>query len=97
MSCYYLSAWVMMLAMSKPVVLPQASGNTSRASGLVVMTSRLQRGGRRFNSGLAHFHLLLERLSRLSKNTGGVDNPSWYKILSRGVSLIAFLMSYSTA
>ena len=33
---------------------PQASGNTLRASGLVVMTSRLQRGGRRFNSGLAH-------------------------------------------
>jgi hypothetical protein len=25
------------------------------ASGLVVMTSRLQRGDRRFNSGLAHF------------------------------------------
>ena len=33
----------------------QASGNTNWASGLVVMTSRLQRGDRLFNSGLAHY------------------------------------------
>ena len=32
----------------------QARGNTNWASGLVVMTSRLQRGDRMFNSCLAH-------------------------------------------
>ena len=42
------------LAISKPVVILQASGNKKWASGLVVMTSRLQRGDRLFNSGLAH-------------------------------------------
>ena len=35
-------------------VLSQAKYKTKRASGLVVMTSRLQRGDHRFNSGLAH-------------------------------------------
>jgi hypothetical protein len=49
------------LATSKPVVILQASGNTTWASGLVVMTSRLQRGDRLFNSGLAHY-LLSKRI-----------------------------------
>ena len=42
------------LATFKPVVISQASGKVAWASGLVVMTSRLQRGDRLFNSGLAH-------------------------------------------
>jgi hypothetical protein len=32
--------------------------NTCWASGLGVMTSRLQRGGHRFNSGLAHSSII---------------------------------------
>jgi hypothetical protein len=54
MSCCQRSIGVTTLAMSKRVVLPQARGFIQRASGLVVMTSRLQRGDRLFNSGLAH-------------------------------------------
>ena len=54
MSCYQTSGKVKTLAISKPVVISQASGKATWASGLVVMTSRLQRGDRLFNSGLAH-------------------------------------------
>ena len=47
---------VMKLDTLKTGVTPsQARGNTNWASGLVVMTSRLQRGDRLFNSGLAHY------------------------------------------
>jgi hypothetical protein len=34
-----------------------------RASGLVVMTSRLQRGDRLFNSGLAHYFFFIVLIS----------------------------------
>ena len=58
MSCYQNGKRVITLAMSKPVVLPQVRGHVQWASGLVVMTSRLQRGDRLFNSGLAHLEFL---------------------------------------
>ena len=54
MSFYHRVEKMKTLAISKPVVISQASGKVTWASGLVVMTSRLQRGDRLFNSGLAH-------------------------------------------
>jgi hypothetical protein len=67
------------LAISKPVVILQASGNTIWASGLVVMTSRLQRGDRLFDSGLAHSSLS-ERLQ--SKEQVLFNN--FFRIITRG-------------
>lgn len=56
MSCYLLlGEKVMTLRIAEPVVLCQASGNTTWASGLGVMTLPLRGKGRRFESGLAHF------------------------------------------
>lgn len=43
--------------MPKHNVIFQAQRQVTWASGLVVMTSRLQRGDRLFNSGLAHLLL----------------------------------------
>ena len=60
MSFCHRSEKMIILATFKPVVIYQASGNTTWASGLVVMTSRLQRGDRLFNSGLAHSYLKLK-------------------------------------
>jgi hypothetical protein len=54
MSSYHRSRKMKTSAIFKPVVISQASGKRIWASGLVVMTSRLQRGDRLFNSGLAH-------------------------------------------
>ena len=66
MSCYPKSRGVMTSDIVKCEVLPQVRGNTKRASGLVVMTSRLQRGDRLFDSGLAHYSLVEFQC----KNTG---------------------------
>ena len=81
MSFYLTSVKKMISHISKRGVTPSCAGSTQQiwASGLVVMTSRLQRGDRRFNSGLAHFHFRLESVSRLSQNTDSIDTPSRYE------------------
>jgi hypothetical protein len=64
MSFCHRSEKMIILATFRPVIIFQASGNMTWASGLVVMTSRLQRGDRRFNSGLAHSSFIFFNLKQ---------------------------------